>query len=104
MAWLHDAAVDQVFIHPRDQIDERTILFGSSVVVGAKAPVDEDIDDVSKGQEQLEVEALHQQREYVLRSYALEPLPGAVPVFVRGLLTPQLVVVLVLFRKQGPDP
>jgi len=55
-------------------IDKRQVPSIGGIEVMTEAAVDEDVDDVGKADEQLKVKPPYQQRQYVLRSDAFEPL------------------------------
>lgn len=95
---FHAAALDFHFIDRLDAIDERHIVFTVGVEVVTEAAIDEDVDDISERDKELEIEALHQQRQDVLRANTFEAFRRTVPVLKFFFLALQDLVVLVLIR------
>ena len=68
----------------------------------SESPVDEDVDDVGERQEQVELEAIDQRRQDILRAYAFKTICRAVPVFKRRFMALEQHVVAMPFRHLEP--
>jgi|SRR5262245_43163033 len=87
----------------RDTIDEGAVPFVLRIEVRAETSIDENVDDISERKEKVEVEAVNEQRQNVLRSNTFEANRGAVPILVQLFEPLQAVIVSVFFRKVGPQ-
>ena len=69
-----DGTLSQMFfVNGVNLVDERQIRRAGRIEVMTKTAIDEDVDDVRKANEQLEMKLLDQQRQNVLGPDAFEP-------------------------------
>src|SRR6266567_1080115 len=66
------AVQNRLLIEGVHAIDKITIPFTIDIEIAAKHTIDEDIDHVPEGDEQMEVEAAEKQRQNILRANSLE--------------------------------
>src|SRR5690348_15895109 len=76
---LDGAARDLLDVPRMQPLDEAHVELAGRVEVVPEAALDERIDDVGERAEHIEVEALAQEPQAVLRADALEPLGRAIP-------------------------
>ncbi len=74
-----------------------------SIIVMAERPIHEDVGEISKRNELIEVEAFHEQSEDVLGTDALESLTGAIPIDESPLQALQLLIIFLAVRKRRPN-
>src|SRR6185312_12407692 len=84
-------------------IDEVSVPFTLCVKVVPEAAIHKWIDYVAESNKKMKVEAIDQQRQYVLRSNPFESLGGAIPVLIQLFVPLQLLIEPVRFRQLLPE-
>ena len=103
MGWFETAGRDFVVVALVHCIDEGPIPFGGGVKMRTEGAVDEWVDHIAIGKEEMEMESLQQQGKDVLRSNAFEALNRAIPALVELFIAIELDIEAVRGRKLAPE-